>query len=229
MSSVASRVSQEKRNRMQPMPFPPEPAEGILRAAPRRREARGGASDTFSVEAVIHLPALTKFALRLSRNRQDAADLVQNTFLRALQFQDRFQPGTMLRAWLCTILRNLYANRVRDASRPMVDFDEGQVSRVAALGSSPTENPEAYLFRRLVRGDIQRALEALPPKFRLVVVLADLEGLSYQEIAEICGCPIGTVMSRLYRGRQALRVALKEYGRSGNHLPSSVRSPGKPS
>lgn len=216
ISSVASRVRPERRNGMQSMPFPREPAERILRAAPGRREARGGASDTFSVEAVTHLPALTKFALRLSRNQQDAADLVQNTFLRALQSQHRFQPGTRLRAWLFTILHNLNANRVRDASRPMVDFDEDQVSRVAALRSSRTENPEAYLHHRLVRGEIQRALETLPPKLRLVVVLADLEGLSYREIAKICGCPIGTVMSRLCRGRQALRVALKEYGGSGN-------------
>lgn len=209
---------------MQPMRFVTEPGGGILREARRRPEARGGRSDTFPVEAVAHLPALTKLALRLSRNGQDAAELVQDTFLRALQFQDRFQPGTRLRAWMCTILRNLYANRVRDASRPIVVFDESRVSRVAAPASSPTENPESSIFRRLVRGDIQRALQSLPPKLRLVVVMADLEGLSYREIAEICGCPIGTVMSRLYRGRQVLRVALKEYGRNGNH-PPSMRPP----
>jgi RNA polymerase sigma-70 factor (ECF subfamily) len=154
-------------------------------------------------------------ALRLTRNKTEAEDLFQETFLRAYRFFHQFQPGTDCRAWLFAILHSLFVNRVRRTSYPMVDLDEERVYREGGASRPLSGNPEVDLVHRLAGEDIQRAIEALPAKLRLAVVLADVEGCSYREIAEISGCPIGTVMSRLYRGRQALRNALKEYAVGG--------------
>lgn len=168
----------------------------------------------FEEVALVHMQRIYNAALRLTRNKPEAEDLFQETYLRAYRFFYQFRQGTDCRAWLFTILRNLFFNRVRQASSVAVDFDEDRVYREAKHGSLLPQNPEIHLVHRLVGEDIQQAILALPPKLRLVVVLADLEGCSYREIAEICQCPIGTVMSRLYRGRQALRTALRDYAKS---------------
>jgi len=170
----------------------------------------------FEETALVHMTSVYNAALRLTRNKTEAEDIFQETFLRAYRFFHQFRPGTNCRAWLFTILHSLFINRIRQASYPQVDFEEERVYREARVGAVVPENPEVGLVHRMAREDIERAIEALPPKLRVVVVLADLEGCSYREIAEICGCPIGTVMSRLYRGRQALRVALKKYAKGGD-------------
>lgn len=169
----------------------------------------------FEETALVHMNSIYNVALRLTRNKTDAEDLFQETFLRAYRFFHQFRSGTDCRAWLFAILHSLFVNRVRRASYPMVDLDEERVYREGRMGRSLPGNPEVDLLHRLAGEDIERAIEALPAKLRLAVVLADVEGCSYREIAEISGCPIGTVMSRLYRGRQALRDTLKEYAVGG--------------
>ena len=167
----------------------------------------------FEESALVHMQSIYNAALRLTREKTEAEDLFQETFLRAYRFFHQFQPGTDCRAWLFAILHSLFVNRVRRTSYPQVDFDEERVYREVEVGRSLPQNPEANVIHRLAGEDIHRAIAALPPKFRATVVLADVEGFSYREIAEICQVPIGTVMSRLYRGRQVLRTALQEYAK----------------
>ncbi|MFQ5804044.1 MAG: sigma-70 family RNA polymerase sigma factor [Candidatus Methylomirabilales bacterium] len=169
----------------------------------------------FEDTALVHMNSIYSVALRLTRNKTDAEDLFQETFLRAYRFFHQFRSGTDCRAWLFAILHSLFVNRVRRASYPTVDLNEERVYREGGTSSSLPGNPEVDLIHRLAGEDIERAIDALPPKLRVAVVLADIEGCSYREIAEICECPIGTVMSRLYRGRQTLRDALKDYAEGG--------------
>lgn len=167
----------------------------------------------FEETALIHMQRIYNTALRLTKNKTEAEDLFQETFLRAYRFFHQFRQGTDCRAWLFAILHNLFINRVRQTSPASVEFDEERFHREKALGSVHPDNPENVLINRLAGEDVHRAIAALPPKLRLAVVLADLEGCSYREIAEVCQIPIGTVMSRLYRGRQALKDALRDYAK----------------
>jgi RNA polymerase sigma-70 factor (ECF subfamily) len=170
--------------------------------------------------ALVHLDALYHVALRLTRNRAEAEDVVQEAFLRAFRSFHRFNPGTNCRAWLFTILRNAFLNRVRREGREVLEgeatFLTGRVDSATALG--PGGNPEEEFFQTVVHGDVDRALKALPVVFREAVVLADLEGLSYKEVADVLGCPVGTVMSRLSRGRHLLRQALGQFAREHGYL-----------
>jgi RNA polymerase sigma-70 factor (ECF subfamily) len=169
----------------------------------------------FEEAALVHMQGIYNAALRLVRNKTEAEDLFQETFLRAYRFFHQFERGSNCRAWLFAILHSLFINRVRKISPVIVDFEEERAYREADPWAAPLANPEVDLVRRMAGEDIERAIATLPPKLRAVVVMADLEGCTYREIAEICDCPIGTVMSRLYRGRQALRTALKEYAQGG--------------
>ena len=156
----------------------------------------------------------------MTRNPQDAEDLVQETYLRAYRFFDKFKPGTNLRAWLFKILTNAYINRYRkQATEPRVDsLDDSEEfilynhldSEAAARGGSV----EAQVLDRFAESDIKAAIEALPPQFRMAVLLADVEGFSYNAIAEITGVKKGTVMSRLFRGRRLLQKALLDQARA---------------
>jgi RNA polymerase sigma-70 factor, ECF subfamily len=171
--------------------------------------------------ALVHLDALYQTALRLTRNRAEAEDVVQETFLRAFKSFHRFNPGTNCRAWLFTIMRNLFLNRLRRADREVLDADMAlvDVAPESATAARPArDNPEEEFLQTVVHGDVDRALRALPLVFREAVVLADLEGLNYKEIAEVVGCPIGTVMSRLARGRQLLRRALAQLARDHGYV-----------
>jgi RNA polymerase sigma-70 factor (ECF subfamily) len=161
--------------------------------------------------ALVHLEALYHAALRLTRNRAEAEDVVQETYLRALRSFHRFNHGTNGRAWLFTILRNAFLNRVRRAGREVLDTDMTLLDMAPESATAPRpsrDNPEEEFLQTVVHGDVDRALRALPFAYREAIVLADLEGLSYKEVAEVVGCPIGTVMSRLSRGRALLRRAL---------------------
>jgi RNA polymerase sigma-70 factor, ECF subfamily len=175
----------------------------------------GGGSDEFEATALPHLDALYRSALRLTHNRAEAEDLVQETYLKAFKGFHRFNPGTNCRAWLFTILRNTFLNRVRGAGRvvSMADTVTGEGEISATREPTVPDNPEEEFFQTVLHGDVDRALRTLPVVFREAVVLTDLEGMSYREAAEVLGCPIGTVMSRLSRGRLLLRRALADFAR----------------
>jgi RNA polymerase sigma-70 factor (ECF subfamily) len=144
--------------------------------------------------------------MRLTRNRADAEDLVQDTFVKAFRHADQFKRGTSLRAWLYTILHNTWRNRRRDASRDTVEVDSDQVEQAAAGPGpgEPVETPERILLRSTLDADLQAALDELPEAFRQAVWLRDVEEFTYAEIAEMLSVPIGTVMSRISRGRRML-------------------------
>lgn len=177
--------------------------------------------DDFEEVALVHLNALYNTALRLTGNRAEAEDVVQETYLKALKSFHRFNAGTNCRAWLFTIMRNTFLNRVRQSGREVLEGDarlpeaglDGLASNAAAA-----ENPEEEFFQTVLHGDVDRALKALPLAFREAVILADLEGLSYREVADVLGCPMGTVMSRLSRGRHLLRQMLFQFGREHGYV-----------
>jgi RNA polymerase sigma-70 factor (ECF subfamily) len=175
----------------------------------RRQRA---APDTFGSEVLGYLEPLFATAMRLTRNRADAEDLVQDTVVRALRFRDRFEPGTNLRAWLYTILHNTWRNRVRDTAREATDVDSERIEELAARAEGPAEvdTPERLLLRATMDADLREALDELPDAFRQAVWLRDVEEFSYAEIAKMLDVPIGTVMSRISRGRRLLFEKLTE-------------------
>lgn len=175
-------------------------------------EAGKDNAGAFGGEAVGHLDALYNFALSLIRNEQDAADLVQETYLRALRFRHRFQPGTNLRAWLFRILRNAFIDAYWRGRREtvMADLEEGDTLTPASNGEQLFRR-ERGPGQRLLRLDLQDALEQLPEPFRTAILLSDVHGLSGKEITEIMGCPENTVKTRLFRGRRLLRDLLQDY------------------
>jgi RNA polymerase sigma-70 factor (ECF subfamily) len=171
-----------------------------------RRLRQSPAPDAFSADVLTYLEPLYGTALRLTRNRADAEDLVQDTVVKALRFSDRFTPGTNLKAWLYTILHNTWRNRRRDAARDSVEIDSARVDAAAQRADGPAafDTPERILLRQTLDGDLQAALDDMPEAFREAVWLRDVDEFSYAEIAEMLGVPIGTVMSRISRGRRLL-------------------------
>ena len=172
-------------------------------------------SPAFEAEALASLDSLYRAALRLTRVPADAEDLVQETYLKAFRSVDRFEPGTNLRAWLFTILHNTARNRIRDRARDTVAVDSEFVEQAAdapapgGRSAGAAETPESLLLRETLTPELQAAIDALPDAFRQAVWLRDVEEFSYAEIAEMLSIPIGTVMSRISRGRHALYEALK--------------------
>ncbi len=184
----------------------------------------GGRSREFEAVALVHLDALYQYALRLTHNRSDAEDLVQEACLRGFRSFHRFNPGTNCRAWLFTILRNAFLSRVRQAGHDVLgrasvelESEAAVAHRLADTARAPA-HPEEEFFQTVLHGDVDRALKTLPLPFREVVILADLEGLSYREVAQVVGCPMGTVMSRLSRGRGLLRQALARCAREHGYV-----------
>lgn len=178
----------------------------------------GGQVSEFEQVALVHLDALYRAALRLTQNRAEAEDVVQETFLRAFRSFGRFNPGTNCRAWLFTIERNVFLNRLRSHGREILEAEMGEAVEVATQGRRGAGNPEEELLQTVLHGDIDRALRTLPLPFRETVVLVDLEGLIYREVAEVLGCPVGTVMSRLSRGRALLRQSLTRFAREHGYV-----------
>jgi RNA polymerase sigma-70 factor (ECF subfamily) len=167
------------------------------------------------------LDGLYAAALRLTRNERNAEDLVQDTVMRAWRFFDKFEKGTNFRAWLFKILTNTFINSYRRNTREKSLQDESERQSVEArfFSADATEqaaNPEDYLIDRVMREDVLKAIDGLPIDFRMVVILADLQEFSYKEIAEVLDIPVGTVMSRLFRGRKALQKTLLEAERGGH-------------
>jgi RNA polymerase sigma-70 factor (ECF subfamily) len=159
--------------------------------------------DPFEAEALGYVDSLYGTALRLTRNPADAEDLVQETYLRAFRFARQFERGTNLKAWLFTILHNAFRNRRRDAFREPVTVDSEVVERAqSTVGGG--ESPEELLLRETLDADLQSAVDAMPVQFRQAVWLRDVEEFSYAEIARMLDVPIGTVMSRIARGRRML-------------------------
>ncbi len=172
----------------------------------------------FESEALEQVEALMGLARRLTRNDAEAEDLVQDTFLKALRAQGQFQPGTNLRAWLMRILRNAFINRYHRGALEKSVLGAAVPDPVADgwLSSATMQamrNPEAATLRPELERSLSTAVDALPPEFREVILLADVEEFSYKEIAEMTGCPIGTVMSRLHRARKLLKASLIEHAR----------------
>lgn len=166
-------------------------------------------------EAVDHLPLLRRRSFALTRNRADAEDLVQDAYVRALRAAESFQPGTNLRAWLLTILRNLTLNHRRDQQRWHTLFEPADAGADLAVATPDTISPEAILLEEVVSPALRAALESLPKGLRDAVWLRDVEDLSYREMAAHLRIPIGTVMSRIARGRRLLH----------DRLLAGVRSP----
>lgn len=170
----------------------------------------------FNEEMLPHLDALYNFALRLAAEPNDAEDLVQDTIVKAYRFFNSYEKGTNAKAWLFRILKNSYINNYRKQSkRPSeVDFDEVS-SFYESIRAERTETSdlEEKMFSELIDDDLTRALNRLPEDFRIVVLLCDVEGFTYEEIANMLDVPIGTIRSRLHRGRNLLKVELMDYAR----------------
>jgi RNA polymerase sigma-70 factor (ECF subfamily) len=166
-----------------------------------------------------YLPTLLAVGSRLTRSTSEAEDLVQDTLLKALRAQEHFTPGSNMRAWLLRILTNTFINRYRRGGleRSVLDGPDADPLADGWIGASTMEamrDPESRAMRALLEKEIVGALDELPEEFRLAVVLSDVEELSYKEISEIMGCPIGTVMSRLHRGRRLLKRRLFDHART---------------
>lgn len=192
------------------------------------------ARQEFERTALPLLDNLHGAAMRLTRDAAEAEDLVQDAMVRAYRFWDTFQRGTNIKAWLFTILRNTFINGYHRKGRART-FQTDVSAQVGALGPSvalanstshPPE-PEEVVSGQATHARIREALDALPPDYRLAVTLADLEGLSYKEIADIMECPIGTVMSRIYRGRKRLHELLYEHARELGYVDESDGAPGE--
>src|SRR4051812_1876570 len=186
----------------------------------------------FERQALVHADSLYGAAYRLTRNPRDAEDLVQDSLLRAYRFWDSFEQDSNCKAWLLRIVTNTFINEYQRKKRSREVLDAATAEQDATDGvlvhadASDRQSPERTLLDRSVSDDVQKALDALPDDFRTAVVLCDVQGLSYKEIAEIMQTPVGTVMSRLFRGRKLLSAALREFAVAEGYVkPNDTKPP----
>lgn len=184
---------------------------------------------TFGEQAMQYMPALYSAALRMTRNPQDAEDLVQETYLKAFRGYESFQEGTNLKAWLYKILTNSFINTYRFKKRRVQETPLDEVEDLFLYKKLANEaqkersvSAEELVLNSFTDQEIKDALESLPESFRMAVILSDVEGFSYQEIADILNVPVGTVMSRIHRGRKALQKALHDFAVTRGLIRDSV-------
>lgn len=180
------------------------------------RPPRPTDEDTFEQDALSHLDAMYSVACRLTRNPTTAEDLVQDAMVKAMRARDQFQAGTNLKAWLLRIVTTTFLNQYKRGGleRDVLEGPDGDPLSEGWMSSATMRamrDAESLALQSLLRDELQAALDSVPEDFRLAVVLSDVEEMSYKEIADIMGCPIGTVMSRLHRGRRMLKKALYDH------------------
>jgi RNA polymerase sigma-70 factor (ECF subfamily) len=191
-----------------------------------------GAREDFTNDAMQYAPQLFATALRMTRNRADAEDLVQETFLKGWRAFDSYQQGTNLRAWLFRIMTNTFINKYNSQQRRPQETELDEVEelylfrRMGAFDQSKmTHSAEDQMLELFTDEEVKNAIEELPETFRIPVLLSDVEGFSYKEIAEMLEVPIGTVMSRLHRGRKAMQKMLYEYAKERGLVDESLLDP----
>ncbi len=167
-------------------------------------------AERFNEIAIKHIDSIYRFALYMAQNENDAQDLVQDTYLRAYRFFDKFQEGTNCKAWLLKILKNTFINSLRRNKRNpnMIRLSDMEEQGIDLASNSEFDGE---VSGEIFDDNVTAAVESLPDSYKSVIILADVEGLSYREIADLVGCPIGTVMSRLCRGRRLLKKKLRNY------------------
>ena len=206
---------------------PDSSSAGELVRVDREKESAAERKKRFERDALQYMNQLYAAALRYTKNPEDAQDLVQDTYAKAYTSFHQFEPGTNLKAWLYRVLTTTFINTYRkDQRRPQTsesELEDWQIAEASSHTSDQGKSTEDVVLENLPDSDIKRALAEIPEEFRMAVYLADVEGFSYKEIAEIVGVPSGTVMSRLHRGRKQLREKLTDYARERGYVKGGAK------
>ena len=200
-------------------PIPPAPPA----SAPGGQAADAEKRASFEREALVHLDSLYRVALRLTGNAAEADDLVQETMLKAYRAWHQFERGTNAKGWLLTILRHAFINEYRRRTRHPETVDIDAIEPFSVFQEVQDDDPQGTFFDRIVDDEVLRAIDTLPEQFRETVVLSDVEGLSYEEIARVLEVPVGTVKSRLFRARRMLQQKLYDYAVGMGYIKGSSK------
>ncbi|HXI63922.1 MAG TPA: sigma-70 family RNA polymerase sigma factor [Gemmatimonadales bacterium] len=200
-------------------PTPPAPPA----SAPGGQAADAEKRASFEREALVHLDSLYRVALRLTGNAAEADDLVQETMLKAYRAWHQFERGTNAKGWLLTILRHAFINEYRRRTRHPETVDIDAIEPFSVFQEVQDDDPQGTFFDRIVDDEVLRAIDTLPEQFRETVVLSDVEGMSYEEIARVLEVPVGTVKSRLFRARRMLQQKLYDYAVGMGYIKGSSK------